>query len=108
MFCFAGFYAAALFFLYLSKHSPSSPLVATGQVVSLNNHGQIFFVRWWEAWLAQGELAFIGIMLLGTLFLRHRYGAAAYADDGGRESPWLKWLFFALMGGTMIYMFLPK
>jgi len=108
IFCFVGFYAATIFFLYLSKHRLGTPSVTTGEVVSLNNHGQIFYVYPWEAWFAQSEFAFVGIGILGVLFLRWKYGAALDEPDSQPESPLLKWTIYALIAGTVVYMFLPK
>jgi hypothetical protein len=51
-------------------------MVSTGQTVELNNHGSLFYVRFWDAVLAQSGFAFVGTVFVGAAFLQWTYGTA--------------------------------
>ena len=72
--CILGFFASLLYFSYLSGVSPTSPVISTGQTVELNNHGSLFYVRFWDAIFAQSGFAFVGTVLVGAALLQWRYG----------------------------------
>ncbi len=103
--CFVAFYADIAFFDYLSKHSPDRPEPLTGQIFSLNNHGQIFYVRKWEAFLAQPFAPIVAAMI-GILLLRWRYGKdVVNAMSGGKENRIFSTVMILIIVATMIYMF---
>jgi hypothetical protein len=101
--CFVGFFASIIYFIYLARHSPGTPLTSTGQTVELNNHGSLFYVRFWEAVLAQSGWLFVATILVTTVLLRWRYGEMPVAND----SRGLGLVMGALVLGTVIYMFWP-
>jgi len=72
--CWFGFFASITYFTYLSRHSPSAPAAVTGQVVELNKHGSLFYVRSVDAILAQSGFGFVAVALVGGLLLRLRFG----------------------------------
>jgi hypothetical protein len=47
--------ASILYFVWLANTSPPHPIVETGQVVQLNNHGTYTYAKSWQAMLATSQ-----------------------------------------------------
>ena len=101
--CFVGFFASLNYFTYLSRHSPKSPVAGTGQIIELNNHGSLFYVRFWEAILAQSGLGLVITIAATAGLLRWRYGKMPEASDYRGSGI----VMGALILGSAIYMFWP-
>ena len=101
--CAVGFAASVGYFIYLSRHSPASPIASTGQTVQLNNHGALFYVSFWNAILAQSSLAFVATAFMGVLLLKRRYKEIPEPELPRATG----YIASALLAAVMIYMFWP-
>lgn len=96
-----SWYGGLCLFLYLSRHSPRASNEETGQTFALNNHGFVFYVRFYEAAIAQSPF-FVFPMALATLALvNSKYSRDWYEHS----SPLMNVVNFALGLGLILYMF---